>query len=135
MSTNILFISENYYLKSSPPGEYINSPYPLPRKLGLKLLQLPTEKLYLHKCNRELALVNSGNTGAFINKLILNLNLKLVWLLSLLHLVMLRQILLLKLSYLTNNFSLFFKLIIISSHPAQNNFLFEHRPSFYNCKC
>ena len=76
--------------------------------LGIKLIQLVTEKLYIHLNVTENWLWSTLVTPApSIDTLILNLNLKLVGLLSLLHLVMLLQILLLKLSYLTN-ISLYF---------------------------
>ena len=61
VQTNILFISDNYYLKSTLLGEYINSRNQL---FGIELLQLATEKPVL-KCSRKLALVDSGNIGAF----------------------------------------------------------------------
>ena len=59
--TYILFISENYFLKSAPPGEYINSLNPLPRMLGIKLLRLATEKLYIHLNVTENWLWSTGN--------------------------------------------------------------------------
>ena len=58
-------------------------------------------------------MVNSGNTSAVYRYAYSELKVKLVWYLSLLHLVMLHQILLLKLSYLLNIFSSIF--------PTDNN--------------
>ena len=111
-----LFISENYYPKSAPPGEYINSLNPLPRMLGIKLLQLVTEKLCIHlNVTENWPWPTRVTLTPFIDTQILNLNLKLVWFLSLPHLVMLLQILSLKLSYLTNMFPLFFNNIPPSS--------------------
>ena len=131
MSTNILFISENYCRKSAPLGEYINSLNSLPRMLDIKLLQLAIEQLCIHLNVTENWLWSTRVTPApFIDTQILNLNLKLVWLLSLLHLVMLLQILLLKLSYLTNIFPQFFKLIITSSYPALSIFLYYQSTQF-----
>ena len=48
MPTNSLFISEKYYLKNALLGEYINFLNPLLHMLGIKLVQLATEKLYIH---------------------------------------------------------------------------------------
>ena len=121
--------------KSAPPGEYINYLNPLLRMLGIKLLQLAIEKLYIHLNVTENWPWSTCVTPVpFIDTQILNVNLKLVSLLSLLHLVMLLQILLLKLSYLTNIFPLFFKLIITSSHLALSNFLYYQSTQFLQLK-
>ena len=76
-------------------------------------------------------MVNSGNTGAFYRYANSKLKSKyLVWHLSLLHLVMLLWILLLKLSYITNIFPLFLKMIITSCNLAPTTSYIINRPSF-----